>query len=99
MTQRHVLTVDFKDIKALEVTCSLCGTKLTIPVPTEARPGNVECVGCNKRLWDGPEDKESRFVSGFLVMLSQAQKRDDKVFHVGFSLDGPETVKGTTSET
>jgi len=34
VTQRHLLTVDFKDIKALEVTCK-CGGKLTIPVPKD----------------------------------------------------------------
>lgn len=98
MTQKHVLTVDFKDIKALEVTCSLCGTKLAIRVPTDARPANVECMGCNKRLWDGPDDNEAKIVSGFLTMLSHVQKHDDKIFHLGFSLDMSESVKRTTSE-
>lgn len=97
MTQKHVLTVDFKDIKALEVTCK-CGAKFTIPVPKEALPANVKCAGCNERLWDSGEDREFGFVSGFLRMLSEAQRHDEKIFRLGFSLDMSENVKGTTSE-
>lgn len=97
MTQRHVLTVDFKDIKALEVACA-CGGKFTIPVPKDTLPGNVECVGCNKRLWDGGDDREFQIVKGLLVMLGQVQRRDDKIFRLGFSLDMPETVTPNTSE-
>jgi hypothetical protein len=33
MTQRHVLTVELKDVKALEITCTFCGAKLTLPPP------------------------------------------------------------------
>ena len=97
MMQKHVLTVDFKDIKALEITCA-CGARFTIPVPKEALPANVKCAGCNERLWDGGDDKEFQMVNGFLTMLSAVQKHDDKKFRLGFSLDTPEKVKGTTSE-
>ncbi|HEV2523334.1 MAG TPA: hypothetical protein VGT24_13220 [Candidatus Acidoferrales bacterium] len=87
MTQKRVLTVDFKDIKSLEVTCALCGAKFTLPVPKDALSWNVACVGCNTRLWDGPDDREFQVVSGLLLMLSQVQRHDDKVFRLGFSLN------------
>jgi hypothetical protein len=89
MTQRHVLTVDFKDIKALEVTCK-CGGKLTIPVPKDSLPTHIKCAGCNERLWDGPDTRDFQFVSGFLVVLSAAQRHDDNIFRLGFSLDTTE---------
>lgn len=97
MTQRCVLNVDFKDIKALEITCA-CGAKFTLPVPKEALPANIKCAGCNERLWNGNEDREFQVVSGLLLMLSQVQRHDDKTFRLGFSLDMPEKVKGTESE-
>jgi len=97
MTQRHVLTVDFKDVKALEVTCK-CAAKFTIPVPKDTLPANIKCAGCNERLWDGGEDRAFQIVNGLLLMLSQVQKHDDKIFRLGFSLDMPEKVSGTTSE-
>jgi hypothetical protein len=49
-------------------------------------------------LWDRGEDKEFKFVSGLLVMLSHVQRHDDKTFRLGFSLDMPEKGKGITSE-
>lgn len=97
MTQKHVLTVDFKEVKALEVTCK-CGAKFTIPVPKDSPPANMKCAGCNERLWDGGEDREFQLVSGLLTMLSHVQRHDDKIFRLGFSLDMSENVKGTTSE-
>lgn len=86
MTQKRVLTADFKDIKALEITCA-CGAKFTLPVPKDALSGNISCTGCNKRLWDGADDREFKFVSGLLLMLSEVQRHDDKNFRLGFSLD------------
>jgi hypothetical protein len=89
MTQKHVLTVDFKDIKALEVTCK-CGAQFTIPVPKDSLPANIKCAGCNERLWDASEDREFQFVNGLLIMLSHVQRHDDRFFRLGFSLDMPE---------
>lgn len=97
MTTKHVLTVDFRDIKALEVTCA-CGAKLTIPVPKDALPANIKCAGCNERLWNGGEDREFQFVNGFLLMLSSVQRHDDKIFRLGFSLDMSPQIKTGTSE-
>lgn len=93
MTQRHVLTVDFKDIKALEVTCASCKAKLTLPVPKDALPANVDCVGCNRRLWNGTDDRNFQIVNGFRNMLSQVQTHDDKILHVGFALEMSEKVQ------
>jgi hypothetical protein len=98
MTQRHVLTADFKDIKVLEITCIGCDSKFTLPVLKGALPINVECVGCNKRLWDGTEDRAFQVASGLLQMLNQVQRHDDKKFRLGFSLNLPEKVKGITAE-
>ena len=86
MMARRSLTANFKEIKALEVTCSHCGALFTIPVPKESLSADTNCVGCNKRLWNGANDRAFQLVSGFVLMLSQAQRHDDKVFWLGFSL-------------
>lgn len=86
MTQKHVLTVDFKEIKALEVECR-CRARFTIPVPKDALRPNVKCAACNELLWDGGDDATFQYVSGFLRMLSEAQRREKDGFCLGFSLN------------
>ena len=71
--------------------------KFVIPVPNEALPGNIKCAGCNERLWDENDDRGFKIANGLLLMLSQVQRHDDKIFRLGFSLDMQEKVNGTTS--
>ena len=63
-----------------------------ICLPKDALPANIKCAGCNERLWDSVADREFQVVNGFLLMLSQVQKHDDKIVRLGFSLDMPEKV-------
>jgi hypothetical protein len=87
MTIREMLAVDFKDIKALEIVCSECGAKVTLPVPKESLSREVSCLGCKRWFWGKEDDREFQFVSGLLLMLTQVQRHDDKAFRLGFSLE------------
>jgi hypothetical protein len=85
MSPIHRISADFKELRAVEVTCAGCGAVFSIRL-TENLGQNAICLGCNRRLWDGDEDQSYRRVRGLVTMLYQWKQQEDRLFKLGFSL-------------
>jgi len=85
MTAKKLLAIDFREIKALEITCSECGAMLSIPLPKDNITGILNCPGCNRRLWNQTDDEFIRTLS-LIRSLSNWQALPTKVMSLGFSL-------------
>ena len=88
MTPKSVLSVDFKEINAVEIRCA-CGSLTTLPLPLNALPEHFACMSCNKTLWFANEEggafsKVQSLVRG-LSLWKQVEKAP---FTLGFSLEG-----------
>lgn len=91
MTPRQLITVEFSEIKKVEITCKKCGAALVFPIPTEKDQQyllqNYSCPGCGTRLWgDGHDDLYSRLLS-LILALGQWQYLTGQGYSLSFSLD------------
>lgn len=86
MTPTTVLRVDFREITAMEVTCSNCSGSATIPLPTDAVRRHLECPGCNTVLWGDGQEKIYSYVNALARSISDWKRREHETFRLGFSL-------------
>jgi uncharacterized paraquat-inducible protein A len=86
MTPVHKVSADFKELKAFEVICVNCGAVFSIPIADHLGE-KANCLGCNRRLWDGGEDRSYQRARGLMIMLHQWKEQEDLLFRLGFSLN------------
>lgn len=85
MTPIHKIGADFKELRALDVTCTTCGAVFSLPLSNHLGQ-NADCLSCHKRLWGGEDDRSYQRVRGLMNMLHQWMEQEDKLFRLGFSL-------------
>jgi uncharacterized paraquat-inducible protein A len=85
MSPIHKVSADFKEIKALEISCVSCGAVFSLPIADHLGK-NAECLGCGRRLWDGADDRSYQRAQGLMNMLYQWNLQEDQRFKLGFSL-------------
>jgi len=79
------MTVDFSEIKAIEVRCP-CGGILVIPVPKLDLDTRAKCPGCGKYLWDADIDGARARINEVFKAVSNWQAFDSKSVCMTFSL-------------
>src|ERR1700693_3974389 len=87
MTPRHVIRVDFREIRAVEVHCK-CGAIMSLPLPKTSINLHVDCMACNATLWyeemeGGPYSK----VQALMRSLSAWQQVEVRPFSLQFYLE------------
>jgi hypothetical protein len=93
MTPRAVTTIDFSEIKAVEVKCANCGSTTSIPLPRERLPLSFACVGCNTQLWHLEPMANSSTpggaeIAGLIRCLGYWQAVKGAPFTLQFSVEG-----------
>ena len=87
MTPKNVMQADFKEIPAIELTCTECSGVQVIPLPKDSLPKKLVCPGCNRPLWSDENDSNYQKATGITEYLSKWKRSDDKGnFRIGFSL-------------
>lgn len=88
MTPKSVIEIDFQEIGALEIKCSKpqCGGAVTIPVHTANTPLVLACPGCNETWWHRGSGPLFEKVDNLLKALSAWQRREEKPFTIGVTL-------------
>jgi hypothetical protein len=92
MTPQRFISVDFKEIRSLVMTCK-CGAALTIPLPQNNLREHVHCMGCDKMLWGGSEDPRYVRLLGLTRSLSNWQGLEQQDVIAGFSIAEPANTK------
>ena len=92
MTPRTVTTVDFREIKAIEVRCNVCNSIASLPLSRQKLPSQVNCVGCGAMLWrtDGMNASSTPgylALLGLLRVLHPWQIEKDAPFTLQFTLE------------
>ncbi len=87
MTPRHVVTIDFKEIKAVDIRCN-CGSLISIRLPKMNLAEHLSCPGCNTMFWYAQEDGSPHpKVQALVRNLSNWQQVERVPFTLEFSLD------------
>jgi hypothetical protein len=79
------MTINFNEIKAVEITCAGCGSVVTVPLPKDDIAGELKCLGCNTQLWNRMDD-EFLATHALVKALSTWQGVKSKRVVLGFSI-------------
>jgi len=86
MTPKNLISIDFREITSVEITCTECGGMMTLPVAKENIPVSQSCPGCNKPLWTTADSAVFNNLRDLVFGLSHWQRREENRFRLGFSL-------------
>ncbi len=89
MTPKTLISIDLKELAAIEIRCSSCGGMLTIPVVKESVNPSQSCPGCNTLLWGIGDSGIFNTLRDLTLALSFWQRTEEKRFALGFSLPMP----------
>lgn len=90
MTPQTVMTVRFTEIQALEIVCKNCDSRISIPITGSHQPNlphPLECVACNKTLFESDQSTDFLRALGLLRSLNRLHEPDaQKAFELEFSI-------------
>ena len=79
MIMEHVQKIEVSDIGAIEISCGVCGTTVSLKLgsqyPSLGHP--CRCVSCGKDLWIGEED--TNFAQAVIRATSQDSRNRFKL--------------------
>jgi len=75
---------EVSEIPAVEVVCQ-CGSRFTLILPRTEIPPRVDCVSCNRRMWDSTEE-HYKYLLGLVRALSGWMTLANKPFKLRCSI-------------
>ena len=87
MTPKSTLSVNFAEIPALEVKCSVHGNhSFSASTPKANLQKHLDCPSCGRKLWEDANDQTYVSVSEFVRALSKLKIHPFRIVVLGFTL-------------
>ena len=87
MTPRQIFSIDFNEIKTIEITCGDCGSAISLKLPKLNLPrGTQHCPNCNAGMWDEQHPIHAQ-LQALLRNLSNWQKATDYHLKAAFVIE------------
>ena len=87
MTPQQITSIDFREIKAIDLICKECGGMIRLPLPKDELVAPINCPGCNRRLADAQLNDSYTLAWGLIRALSNWTRSSSALpFSLGFTI-------------